>query len=152
MTLQQLVKLTDKDQIISEMLQMFPECLPNKLEFEKVIDFILATPTVAFEDFQIHIALVNTFDSEEYEEDIDEDPYFETSGYAQAEDQYLDIGFARWEEWSNAEVLIEENIHLTNEMLISICLYEMTIHGYDQDSIAKAFNAFERELTTEIVH
>lgn len=152
MTLKKLVELTDKSDIINECVQLYPECLPHKVDLEKLIDFINETPAFNFTDFEIHVALMDTSDDEDYDQGIDEEPYLVVSGYDSEEDQYLSISYARWEEWANAELLIEKDIHITNEVLISVCLYEMTFYGYDQETIAREFIALESGMTTEVFH
>ncbi|MBS7526635.1 hypothetical protein KHM83_08100 [Fusibacter paucivorans] len=152
MTLKQILKLTEKAAIMEELISLYPECLPYKAELERVINYINETPAFTFEAFEIHIALMDPSVMTDFEDDIDEDAYLVVSGYAREEDMDFTLGFTKWEEWSNAEILIEEDILISNETLAAVCLYEMTVYGYDQETIAREFIAIESGLSAEMFH
>jgi len=152
MTLKEIVNQTVFEDVINELVSVYPECLVNQKELEEVYYFIKSTPKCKFDDFEIHIYLVDSSSDSEYEEGIDEDAYIMISGYSSKEDIDFALGFARWEEWSNAEILIGEEIHMSNEALTAVCLYEMTFYGYDQDVIAKELKVIEVGITDEIFH
>jgi hypothetical protein len=152
MTLKQILRLTDKTAIMDELISLYPECLPYKAELERVYDYVYDTPAYVFDEFEIHIALMDPSAMNDYEDDIDEEAYLVVSGYAREEDMDFTLGFAKWEEWANAEIRIEEDIHISNETLAAVCMYEMTVYGYDQETIAREFIAIESGLSAEMFH
>lgn len=153
MNLKEIVALTDKKDIMNEMMQLFPECKPHRKEIEQVCDFLYETPTMTFDDFEINISVVDPSEMDEaYDEEIDEEPYVVVSGYSQEADLVFALGFAKWEEWANADIRVDEEVHLSNEALVSICLYEMTFYGYDQETIADELRTLEKGLSSEMYH
>ena len=144
MTLKEMMKMTTHEAVLEELMAAYPECLSNKNDYLNVLKFIDHTPAVYFDDFIVSINIVDPSDDEDYEEDIDEEAYLSISGYSLKEDLHFALGFTRWEEWSNAQLVIQEDLEINPDELIAICIYEMTFYGFDQDEIAKEFNEFEK--------
>ena len=152
MNLKQIVVMTDKKETIEELMALYPECFPNRAELEKVYDFIKETPAMDFKDFEIRIALVDPSTEEDFEDEIDEEAYLVITGYSPEATLDFTLSFTKWEEWANADIIINPEIHLTNETLVAVCLYEMTFYGYDQETIAREFSAIESGISKEMFH
>lgn len=139
-----MLKNTTHEAVLDELLLAYPECLGDKRSYEEVLKFIDETPEKSFDEFVIMVGIIDPSEDEMYEEDIDEEAYLSISGYSMKEDLHFALGFTRWEEWSNAQFVIQEDLEINPDELIAICLYEMTFYGFDQDEIAKEFDEFEK--------
>lgn len=146
MTLKNLLKMTTPESILDELLLAYPECLSEKDRYLEVLEFMMKTPEVPMNDFVISIALIDPSYDEAYEEDIDEEAYLSISGYSEKEDIHFALGFTRWEDWVNAKIVIQDNLDVSNDELIAICLYEMTFYGFSQNEIEEAFKDVEHGL------
>lgn len=143
MTLKELIHGTAPEKVINELLLAYPESLADKHHYLEVIDYIKATPSIAFDEFVINIALIDPENEEDYEEDIDEAAYISISGYSIKEDLHFALGFTRWEEWANAQIVLQEDLEINTEELIAILIYEMTFYGFNQDEIANELKEME---------
>lgn len=146
MTLKQLLKMTTPDAVLKELLLAYPECDSEKHLYKEVLDFLIQTPEYPIDEFVISIALVDPSDDETYEQDIDEEAYLSISGYSEKENLHFALSFAKWEEWANAKINVQEDLDVNVDELIAICLYEMTFYGFDQTEIAEAFENIESGL------
>lgn len=143
MTLKDLINGTTPEKVIDELLLAYPESLADKHHYLEVINYIKATPSKTFDEFVINIALIDPENEEDYEEDIDEAAYISVSGYSIKEDLHFALGFTRWEEWANAQIVLQENLEINTEELIAILIYEMTFYGFNQDEIANELKEME---------
>lgn len=146
MTLKNMLKMTTVDAVIEELLIAYPECQSEKNNYKNVIEYIMKTPEVPFDDFIVSISLIDPSDEEAYEEDIDEAAYLSISGYSAKEDLHFALGFTRWEEWANAKIVIQEDLEIKPDELIAICIYEMTFYGFDQEEIAGELAEIEKGI------
>lgn len=146
MTLKKLLKMTTAESVLDELLLAYPECLSDKHKYLEVLEFMMKTPEVPMDDFIISIALIDPSYDEAFEEDIDEEAYLSISGYSEREDLHFALGFTRWEDWVNATIVIQDNLDVSNDELIAICLYEMTFYGFSQDEIAESFKDVEQGM------
>ena len=146
MTLKKLLKMTTAEAVLDELLLAYPECLSDKHHYLDVLEFMMKTPEVPVDAFIISIALIDPSYDESYEEDIDEEAYLSISGYAEKEDLHFALGFTRWEEWVNATIVIQDDLDVSHDELIAICLYEMTFYGFSQEEIAQEFKHVESGL------
>jgi hypothetical protein len=146
MTLKHMLKMTTTDAVLEELLVAYPECLADKHNYKKVLDYVINTPEVPFDDFIIQIELIDTEGDESFEEDIDEASYLSISGYSAKEDLHFALGFTKWEEWANAKIVIQEDLEIKPDELIAICLYEMTFYGFDQEEIASELTEIEKGI------
>lgn len=143
MTLKELINGTAPEKVMDELLLAYPESLADKHHYLEVINYIKATPSKPFDEFVINIALIDPENEDGYEEDIDEAAYISVSGYSIKEDLHFALGFTRWEEWANAQILLQEDLEINTEELIAILIYEMTFYGFNQDEIANELKEME---------
>jgi len=146
MTLKHMLKMTTTDAVLDELLVAYPECLADKHNYKRVLDYVISTPEVPFDAFVIQIELIDTEDDDAFEEDIDEASYLSISGYSAAENLHFALGFTKWEEWANAKIVIQEDLEIQADELIAICLYEMTFYGFNQEEIAGELSEIEKGI------
>jgi len=146
MTLKHMLKMTTTDAVLEELLVAYPECLADKHNYKRVLDYVISTPEVPFDDFIIQIELIDTEGDASFEEDIDEASYLSISGYSVKEDLHFALGFTKWEEWANAKIVIQEDLEIKPDELIAICLYEMTFYGFNQEEIAGELSEIEKGI------
>lgn len=146
MTLKKMLQNTTIDHVMDALLIAYPECLVDKQNYISVLRFLLETPAYPFDDFVISVNLIDPSEDEAYEEDIDEEAYLSISGYSKVEDLHFALGFSRWEEWANAEIIMQEDLDIDSNELISMLLYEMTFYGFDQETIATELNDLEKGI------
>lgn len=146
MTLKNMLKMTTVDAVLEELLIAYPECQNEKNKYKSVIEYVMKTPEVPFEDFIISIELIDPSEEEAYEDEIDEAAYLSISGYSAKEDLHFALGFTRWEEWANAKIVLQDELEIKQEELIAICIYEMTFYGFDQDEIASELAEIEKGI------
>lgn len=152
MTLKKYIENSTKPLIMEALIDMYPESLAQSEAYEDVIDYVMSTPASNFDDFVIEVGLIDPSSDEEYEEGVDEEAYLSISGYSVKEDLHFALGFSKWEEWANAEIIIQEDLMISPEELIAICIYEMTFYGFDQESILKELVDLEKGITNEMYH
>ncbi len=153
MTLKNYIEKNDSDLILDALEDMYPETKSQRFAFDEVIEYIRKTPTAIFDEFVINIGLIDpSNDSDAFEEGVDEEAYLSISGYSAKEDLHFALGFCKWEEWANAEIIIEDDLMLAEEELVALCIYEMTFYGFDQESILKELNDLEKGITNEMYH
>lgn len=152
MTLKKYIKNSTQALIMEALVDMYPECLEQSEAYEEVIDYVVNTPESNFDDFVIEVGLIDPSSDEEYEEGVDEEAYLSISGYSVKEDLHFALGFSKWEEWANAKIIIQEDLMISPEELIAICIYEMTFYGFDQESILKELVDLEKGITNEMYH
>lgn len=140
------------DSILEALFDMYPECQDQHEDYAKVIETIQMMQERTFEEFVIKVGLIDPSGDDLYEEGLDEDAYLSVAGYSVKEDLHFALGFAKWEEWANASILIEEDLNLSEVDIIAICVYEMTFYGFDQDEIKKELEALESGITNEMYH
>lgn len=146
MTLKNMLKMTTVDAVLEELLIAYPECQSDKNKYKSVIEYVMKTPEVPFEEFIISIELIDPSEDEAYEDEIDEAAYLSISGCSAKEDLHFALGFTRWEEWANAKIVLQEELEIKQEELIAICIYEMTFYGFDQDEIASELAEIEKGI------
>ncbi len=152
MTLKKYIENSTKPLIMEALIDMYPESLEQSEAYEDVIDYVMSTPESNFDDFVIEVGLIDPSSEEEYEEGVDEEAYLSISGYSVKEDLHFALGFSKWEEWANAKIIIQEDLMISPEELIAICIYEMTFYGFDQESILKELVDLEKGITNEMYH
>lgn len=152
MTLKKYIENSTKPLIMEALTEMYPECLAQSEAYEDVIDYVANTPESNFDEFVIEVGLIDPSSDEEYEEGVDEEAYLSISGYSVKEDLHFALGFSKWEEWANAKIIIQEDLMISPEELIAICIYEMTFYGFDQESILKELVDLEKGITNEMYH
>lgn len=146
MTLKEMLKKTTIDSVLDELLISYPECIADKHHYKSVLEFIDQTPPINFNDFMIMVSLIDPSEDDGYEEDIDEEAYLSIAGYSEKENLHFALGFSRWEEWANAEIIIQEDLEIKTEELLAMCLYEMTFYGFNQDEIASELEDLEKGI------
>lgn len=152
MTLKKYIESSTQALIMEALVDMYPECLTQSEAYEEVIDYVMNTPESNFDEFVIEVGLIDPSSDEEYEEGVDEEAYLSISGYSVKEDLHFALGFSKWEEWANAKIIIQEDLMISPEELIAICIYEMTFYGFDQESILKELVDLEKGITNEMYH
>lgn len=152
MNLKTLMMNTNKVDVLNELLILYPET-DNEIEsYDAVYDLLETLPLKPFEEFEIRIGLVDPSQLEDYEEEIDEEAYVVVSGYDANQDLQFALGFAKWEEWVNAPIKVDQTLQITNESIVAICLYEMTFYGFDEKSISGELQALENGLSSDMFH
>ncbi|GAU77054.1 DUF6557 family protein [Fusibacter sp. 3D3] len=152
MNLKTLMMNTTKDAVLNELLILYPET-DNEIEsYEAVYDLIETLRLIPFDKFDIRIGLVDPSQSEDFEEGIDEEAYVVVSGHDEKQELHFALGFAKWEEWVNAPINVDETLQITDESIIAICLYEMTFYGFDEETIASELEGLENGLSSDMFH
>ncbi len=152
MNLKTLMMNTDRDAVLNELMILYPETDSQIDDYERVYEQLEIMPLRKFDEFDIHIGLVDPSSDEDYEESVDEEAYVVVSGYDAKQDLQFALGFARWEEWINASVIVDPTLSITNESILAICLYEMTFYGFDQMTISRELEALESGLSSDMFH
>lgn len=152
MNLKTLMMNTTKDAVLNELLILYPET-DNEIEsYETVYDLLETLRLIPFDEFIIKIGLVDPSQSEGYEEEIDEEAYVVVSGYDEKQNLQFALGFAKWEEWVNATIDVDQTLQITDESIIAICLYEMTFYGFDEGAILSELKDLENGLSSDMFH
>lgn len=152
MTLKKYIENSTQELIMEALIDMYPECLAQSEAYEDVIDYVVNTPESNFDGFVIEVGLIDPSTDGEYEEGVDEEAYLSISGYSVKEDLHFALGFSKWEEWANAKIIIQEDLMISPEELVAICIYEMTFYGFDQESILRELVDLEKGITNEMYH
>ena len=153
MTLKKIMSDYTAEEILNALIEMYPECQDQFDAYYKVIELVGGMPERNFDEFVIKVGIIDPAAHDEaYEEEIDEEAYLSISGYSVKEDLNFALGFAKWEEWVNASILLDEDLELSTIDLIALCIYEMTFYGFDQEAIKAELDALEQGITTEMFH
>ncbi|MBF4693577.1 hypothetical protein ISU02_10615 [Fusibacter sp. Q10-2] len=143
---------TNKDAVLNELLILYPET-DNEIEaYSAVYDLLETLRIIPFDEFVIKIGLVDPSQSEGHEADLDEEAYVVVSGYDKKQNLQFALGFAKWEEWVNATLDVDQTLQITDESIIAICLYEMTFYGFDEASIENELRDLENGLSSDMFH
>ncbi|MBM7562586.1 DUF6557 family protein [Fusibacter tunisiensis] len=153
MTLKEIIEIHNEDEVLEALEEMYPETKNQKEAYREVLEYVRHTQTTQFDDFVIHIGLIDpSSNSETFEDGVDEEAYLSISGYSEKENLNFALGFCKWEEWANAEIIIEADLMISGDELAALCIYEMTFYGFDQETIFKELQDLENGITNELYH
>ena len=152
MTLKELVKNVDKEEVLEALFDLYPECESEKHKYLEVMAYLEDVPVKMVEAFVVEIGLIDPSETVDYEEGVDEESYVSISGYSPKEDLHFALGFTKWDEWANAMIVVEEDLMIAENELVAMCIYEMTFYGFDQESILKELADLEKGITSEMYH
>ena len=137
--LSDMVKSSEFEDVFASLLKFYPEQSSNKDGYKNVFcNIAQKTPSKhKLIDPFICISIIN---DDEYGE------YPSVSGIKLNDSTIYALDLCSWQEWISMFVDKETIDLLNTEDIVAACLYEMTFHGFSEDSPGK----FEKELSERL--
>lgn len=122
------VKIFSDGEIISRLLQIYPDQKKSKSGYEKVIKELRTTKPVRT---AMEIEVTKVKDPLEPHEE-----YTDISGSKPKTKMSYSLEFLPWNKWLGMKIAKVSLLHYNYLDIVAYCLWEMTWMGFDQDKIA----------------
>lgn len=153
MKIKDLLRTTERDEVLKKLF----EINPGQREFYENYCSVWSE----LEDTEPEVASENNANikscliSIEIDEDDKDEYWFVVNGTRENSDETFGLDFVPWAEWLEMEIVLsnkikENNICLTNELILGIILDEMTIAGWSSKEVEQ--NLSEISSFVEIAH
>lgn len=134
MKLIELLKSYSWEEIKPKIIELYPDEEANIEKFKKVYNE-LQFRDIIDSDQSIYIRILDDDDDDE-----DEGEYVDVSCVLPNEETIYSLSFIPWNKCIGMDIILEEDLNLSDVEVLVHCLWEITWHGFSEESVQRIFN------------